>query len=86
MTPRIPQHDEPRVRITDPKHPHYPETGWWTGEVIKVIWGGTMGKVRLDHCPHGNDACFVSPGQIAQIPEAEGLVRRKRAAREGDDR
>lgn len=58
------------VRIIDPTHPHYPETGRWTGEIIKPVWGGTMGKVKLDHCKHGTDACFVSAHQIRQIPEA----------------
>jgi hypothetical protein len=59
----------PLVRITDPEHPHYPETGRFTGEVIRPIWGEEMAKVALDNCRHGTDACFVSPGQIAEIPE-----------------
>ena len=57
------------VQIIDPKHPHYPETGHWTGEIILPVWGGKMGKIQLDNCRHGTDACYVSPGQIEQIPE-----------------
>ena len=60
------------VRISDPKHPHYPETGRFTGEVIRLVTGSKMAKVELDHCKHGTDACFVSPGQIEQIPEPGG--------------
>lgn len=60
---------QPLVRITDPKHPHYPETGRYTGDIIKPIWGGKMALIKLDSCRHGTDACYVSPGQIQQIPE-----------------
>ena len=57
-----------RVQITDKAHPHYSETGVFTGEVIRFkYWDGAMAKVRLDNCPHGTDACFVSPGQIKRL-------------------
>jgi len=52
-----------RVRIVNPDHPHYPETGHWTGEVIRVI-GVRMGKITLDACAHGAKACYVRPGDI----------------------
>lgn len=63
--------DQPLVRITDPEHPHYPETGRFTGEVIKFKFGigASMAKIALDNCKHGTDACYVAQGQIAEIPE-----------------
>lgn len=81
LTPRTRE----RVRITDPNHPHYPETGWLTGEIIKPFWG-TMGKVQLDHCKHEVDACYVWPSQITPIPH-EGERQRPRRRRNigGDD-
>lgn len=56
------------VRISDPAHPHYPETGRFTGEIVTMVWGARMAKVKLDVCAHGTDACFVSPKQVTQIP------------------
>lgn len=63
--------NQPLVRITDPAHPHYPETGRFTGEVITMRFGDgqKMAKIKLDSCRHGTDACFVTAGQIQQIPE-----------------
>jgi hypothetical protein len=58
--------DRPRVRITNVKHPHYPEHGWWTGEVITLVTGAVMGKVELQGCVHGTDACFVKADDIVQ--------------------
>jgi hypothetical protein len=52
--------------ISDPNHPHYPEQGYLTGEVISLL-GSNMAKFRLDHCRHGGDACFVSAGQLAPV-------------------
>ena len=56
-----------RVRICDPEHPHFPEHGRLTGEVIAVL-GTPMAKVKLETCRHGTDACFVKAGQIEAIP------------------
>ena len=57
--------EEERVYISNPKHPHYGESGIWTGEVIRLRFGGPpMWKVALDNCKHGTDGCFVSPGDI----------------------
>lgn len=61
----IAQDQKIRVRIIDPNHPHYPEHGFLTGEVIS-LFGKPMAKVKLDSCQHGTDACFVSTGQIAR--------------------
>lgn len=66
----IVQDEKIRVRIIDGEHPHYPEHGYLTGEVIS-LFGKPMAKVKLDNCMHGTDACFVSQGQIAQ--ERRGL-------------
>lgn len=65
------QEHQPLVRITDPEHPHYPETGRFTGEVIKFRFGSgvPMAKIALDNCKHGTDACYVHPGQIEEIHE-----------------
>ena len=63
---------QPFVQIIDPKHPHYPESGRFTGETISVL-GQPMALVTLDHCKHGTDACYVSPRQIRQIPEPRGV-------------
>jgi hypothetical protein len=71
----------PLVRITDPEHPHYPETGRFTGEVITMRFSGKkMAKIALDSCRHGTDACYVSPGQIQEIAEP-GTPARKRTRR-----
>lgn len=73
--------NEPYVQIVDSGHPHYPETGWFTGEVITMKFGsGTMAKLRLDHCKHGTDACFVSPGQIREIPAPGSQKKMRRIA------
>ena len=66
---------KPLVRISNPGHPHYPETGRFTGEVIR-LFGKPMAKVDLDNCRHGTAACFVSPGDIQEIPEPKARKRR----------
>jgi hypothetical protein len=56
-----------RVRIIDPEHPHYRETGVFTGEIVQFThWQGKMAKIALDACQHGVTACYVSPGQIGE--------------------
>ena len=62
---------ERKIRIVNPKHPHYPETGVWTGKVI-IVLGARMGKVNLDFCKHGGDSCFVQAGDIQKAEEGEG--------------
>jgi hypothetical protein len=60
--------DKYRVFISDPAHPHYGESGIFTGEVIEFkYWKGRMAKVDLSNCVHGVDSCFVSPGQISTL-------------------
>lgn len=58
-----------RVRISNPEHPHYPETGILTGKVITMKFGDRrqMAEMKLDSCKHGTDACFVSKGEVAEI-------------------
>lgn len=51
------------VRICDPKHPHFPETGYLTGKTISVL-GKPMTEVKINNCQHGTDGCFVGKGQI----------------------
>lgn len=63
----------PYWRIVDREHPHYPEAKQATGEIIiMAIGGGKMAKMRLLACRHGTDACFISPGQVREIPRPEG--------------
>ena len=57
-----------KVKITDPNHPHSGETGEFTGKVIELRGSGKqMAEVKLDNCQHGEDACFVSKGQVKEI-------------------
>ena len=58
-----------RVQITNHEHPHFEEYGRFTGKIIKPIWGGDMAEVRLENCPHGGDACFVSRGDVRKVGE-----------------
>jgi hypothetical protein len=55
-----------RVQIIDREHPHFSEHGELTGEMIRLITGTEMAKMKLDNCPHGNEACYVTQGQVAQ--------------------
>jgi hypothetical protein len=61
----------PRVQIINPEHPHFEEHGRFTGKVIKMKFGqrSTMAEVKLEHCRHGVDGCFVSPGDVRQVSE-----------------
>lgn len=60
-----------RVQIVDRQHPHFEEYGRFTGKIIqmKFTGGGRMAEVKLEHCRHGGDACFVAPGQVRQVAE-----------------
>jgi hypothetical protein len=63
--------DQPRrVRICDPDHPHYPESGVLTGEQIS-LFGKPMALLKLDSCRHGTDGCYVSQGQVAREKRAK---------------
>lgn len=61
----------PRVQIVNREHPHFEEYGRFTGTVITMRFGDQrpMAEVKLEHCRHGGDACFVSKGDIAAMPE-----------------
>jgi hypothetical protein len=63
--------------ISDPDHPHYPEQGYLTGEMISLL-GQPMAKFKLDACRHGTDACFVSKGQLTQVI-SRPTIKRTRA-------
>jgi hypothetical protein len=69
-----------RVFISDRDHPHCGETGVLTGKVI-MLFGKHMAEVKLDHCRHGTDGCFVSQGQIrreSDVLTTGGKKRRRR--------
>ena len=57
------------VWISDRTHPHYGESGVMTGKVIQ-LFGTLMAEIRLDHCTHGTDGCFVTQGQIREDDRA----------------
>ena len=57
-----------KVTIVDPKHPHTGEHGVLTGDVVRFKFPPyeEMALVKLDHCAHGGDACYVSKGQVKE--------------------
>jgi hypothetical protein len=55
------------VKITDEDHPHFGEVGKLTTKTIRLPNGQIMAEVQLNDCPHGESACFVSPGQVEQL-------------------
>lgn len=62
----------PRVQIVRRSHPHFEEYGRFTGRMIRMKFGeprDEMAEVRLEHCRHGVEACFVSPGDVQQVDE-----------------
>jgi hypothetical protein len=61
----------PRVQIINRKHPHFEEYGRFTGKVIRMKFGAQdeMAEVKLEHCRHGGEACFVSKGDVRQVGE-----------------
>lgn len=66
----------PRVQIVNRQHPHYEEFGRLTGKVITMRFSKhEMAEVRLEHCPHGVDACFVGKGDVVQVAERGGHGR-----------
>ena len=76
MTPTTPPKTL-RVQIVDRSHPHFPEHGELTGKVIHPFWG-KMAEMKLDHCRHGTDACFVSPGQVVEELAMKPQKRKRR--------
>lgn len=60
-----------RVQIVNRQHPHFEEYGRFTGKIITMKFGDgkQMAEVKLEHCRHGGDACFVSKGDVIQVPE-----------------
>jgi len=64
----------PRVQIVNRKHPHFEEYGRFTGKIITMRFGNReqMAEVKLEHCCHGTDGCFVSKGDVRQVQEREG--------------
>ena len=60
-----------RVQIVNRKHPHFEEYGRFTGKIITMRFGqnNRMAEVKLEHCRHGTDGCFVSPGDVRAVGE-----------------
>lgn len=69
MTKREPK--LPRVQIINRNHPHFEEYGRFTGKIITMRFGvaNQMVEVKLEHCRHGTDGCFVSKGDVVQVAE-----------------
>jgi hypothetical protein len=65
---------QPRVKIVGKEHPHRGEYGRFTGEVIRLVTGQQMALVKLEHCRHGGDGCYVSPGDIREVTEDDQYV------------
>lgn len=61
----------PRVQIVNRKHPHFEEYGRLTGKIVTMRFGKQeqMAEVKLEHCRHGTDGCFVSKGDVIQVAE-----------------
>jgi hypothetical protein len=61
----------PRVQIVNPEHPHFEEYGRFTGKIITMRFGDgpEMAEVKLEHCRHGTEGCFVSKGDVKQVSE-----------------
>jgi hypothetical protein len=61
----------PRIQIVNREHPHFEEYGRFTGKIVVMKFGsGTqMAEVKLEHCRHGTDGCFVSVGDVRTVPE-----------------
>ena len=60
-----------RVQIVNREHPHFEEYGRFTGKIITMRFGdgNQMAEVTLEQCRHGNDGCFVSPGDVRAVQE-----------------
>lgn len=56
-----------RVRIVSKDHPHYPETGELTGEIIRTVYKTDMAYLKLDACRHGTEGCYVGKGEVAPL-------------------
>jgi hypothetical protein len=56
-------------------HPHAGERGVMVGDAgakrlgLKRFADGTGRLVALENCPHGNDACYVFPGDFRTVCE-----------------
>ena len=60
----------PRIQIVNRQHPHFEEYGRFTGKIIQLKFSGEqMAEVKLESCRHGTDGCFVSAGDVRQVPE-----------------
>ena len=61
----------PRVQVINREHPHFEEYGRFTGKVVTMNFGDRkpMAEVKLEHCRHGTDACFVSQGDVRRVEE-----------------
>jgi hypothetical protein len=73
ITPGATMSDQPlqRVQIVNRKHPHFEEYGRFTGKIITLVFNRDkpLAEVKLEHCCHGVDACFVSQGDVIAVKE-----------------
>lgn len=73
MAEETPQARLPRVKIVSNTHPHRGEYGRFTGEIINVL-GKKMALVKLEHCKHGTDGCYVSVGEVREVNSDDQYV------------
>lgn len=60
----------PRVQIVNRQHPHFEEYGRFTGKIITLRFNDeAMAEVKLEHCQHGTDACFVGKRDVRKVAE-----------------
>lgn len=52
-----------RIVVSDPDHPHYLRTGFFTGKIIS-LFGKPMAEVRFDDGT--DDGCFIQKGQAEE--------------------
>lgn len=66
----------PRVKIVKRSHPHVGEYGRFTGKVITMNFGKRkqMAEVKLEHCQHGTDGCFVSKGDVRAVNDDDQYI------------
>lgn len=59
--------NNPRILITNPKHPHHNKVGVLSGKTIFTIWQEEMAEVILDT----GVACFIGKGDAKELAPSQ---------------
>lgn len=51
------------AQIVNPNHPHYPDFGWCTGEIMDSLNTGILELFEIENCRHGAASCYVRLGE-----------------------